>query len=93
MLDIISTKPRRGYICIALDKASPERCGRGIVLITRQTTVPEVLNSQAADVQPLPGWVVGMDSVDPVTAPLGGMLCHGLTTLSPSGTSILRNLN
>ena len=42
---------------------------------------------------PLRGWVLGVGFVDPVTAPLPGMLCHGLTTFSPSGTFNLRNLN
>ena len=62
---------------LTTDKASPEGCGRGKVAINLQITVPEGLNTYMAEVQPLRGWILEGDSVDPVTAPLRGCLVTG----------------
>ena len=77
MLNIISRKPRRGLIWLTSDKASAEGCGRRNVTITYPTPVPEGLNSQDADVQPLRGCCDGGHILDPVTAPLRGCFVTG----------------
>ena len=78
---------------VNLRQSNPRGVRLGAISVTQQPTVSEGLNVQKTDIQPLLGWVNSVGIVDSVTAPLPGMLCHGLTTFSPSGTFNLRNLN